>query len=388
MPVSIRIPSRSIGSQRSPSSDHCCNRSDWPRVRLGDVLSMEYGKSLPARARDPHGEFPVAGSNGPDGNHKSALVSAPGIVVGRKGSAGRVYWYKSDFWPIDTTYYVVPKVSLDMRWTYYLLSHLRLDYLATTTGVPGLNRNDVCGLEFRLPPLSKQRRIVDILDQADRVRRLRAAADAKADSIIPALFGKMFGDPYTNPMMWPKYALDQLATITTGNTPSRKRPEYYGDAIDWVKSDNLNTASHYVTGATERLSNLGKRVARTAPPGSTLVTCIAGSRSAIGNSALTEREVAFNQQINFHSTRRKTTLRGSNLGGRGPHEETQTQSPTSHHRTGQGFLPTDQGRTGTGYARGSRLRGAGPCIGPAREYQMDRPATEPALMLRFRHFRI
>lgn len=277
--------------------------TDWPRVRLGDVLSMEYGKSLPARARDPHGEFPVAGSNGPDGNHKSALVSAPGIVVGRKGSAGRVYWYKSDFWPIDTTYYVVPKVSLDMRWTYYLLSHLRLDYLATTTGVPGLNRNDVYGLEFRLPPLSEQRRIVDILDQADRVRRLRAAADAKADSIIPALFGKMFGDPYTNPMMWPKHALDQLATITTGNTPSRKRPDYYGDAIEWVKSDNLNTASHYVTGATERLSNLGRRIARTAPPGSTLVTCIAGSRRAIGNSALTEREVAFNQQINSATPR-------------------------------------------------------------------------------------
>ena len=42
----------------------------------------------------------------------------------------------------------------------------------------------------------------------------------------------------------------------------------------------------------------------------------------------------------------------------------------------------------SGYARGSRLRGAGPCIGPAREYQMDRPATESALMLRFRHFRI
>ena len=88
------------------------------------------------------------------------------------------------------------------------------------------------------------------------------------------------------------------------------------------------------------------------------------------------------------STHRKTTLRGSNLGCRGPHEETQTQSPTSHHRTGQGFLPTDQGRTGTGYARGSRLRGAGRCIGPAREIQMDRPATEPALVLRFRHFHI
>ena len=168
---------------------------EWPRVLLGDMLSLEYGKSLPAHARDPHGEFPVAGSNGPDGKHTSALVSSPGIVVGRKGSAGKIYWYENDFWPIDTTYFVVPKLSIEMRWTYYLLSRLRLDRLATTTGVPGLNRNDVYGLETPLPTLDEQRRIVEILDQADRLRRLRTEADAKAERILPALFDKMFGNP-------------------------------------------------------------------------------------------------------------------------------------------------------------------------------------------------
>ena len=176
---------------------------EWPHVRLGDMLSLEYGKSLPAHARDPHGEFPVAGSNGPDGKHTSAFVSSPGIAVGRKGSAGKVYWYENDFWPIDTTYYVVPKLSFDMRWAYYLLSHLRLDRLATTTGVPGLNRNDAYSLEISLPPLSEQCRIVEILDQVDHLSRRRADADAKAERILPALFIKMFGDPATNPMGWP-----------------------------------------------------------------------------------------------------------------------------------------------------------------------------------------
>ena len=271
---------------------------EWPRVRLGDMLSLEYGKSLPAHARDPHGEFPVAGSNGPDGKHTSAFVSSPGIAVGRKGSAGKVYWYENDFWPIDTTYYVVPKLSLDMRWTYYLLSLLRLDRLATTTGVPGLNRNDAYSLEISLPPLSEQRRIVEILDQADRIRRLRADADAKADRILPALFIKMFGDPVTNPMGWPKRSISELATVITGNTPPRKKQEYFGDYIEWVKSDNLNTPSHYITPTAEYLSEEGAKIGRKALPGSALVTCIAGSPSAIGNVALADREVAFNQQIN------------------------------------------------------------------------------------------
>lgn len=185
----------------------------WPRARLGDIVSLQYGKSLPADLRDPHGKFPVAGSNGPHGQHTSGFVSSPGIVVGRKGSAGSVYWYDEDFWPIDTTYYVVPKIPLDMRWTYFLLSHLQLHQLATTTGVPGLNRNDVYNLEIQLPSVAEQRRIVEILDKADRLRRLRAKADATAVRILPALFIKMFGDPATNPMGWPVCRLGDLSTI-------------------------------------------------------------------------------------------------------------------------------------------------------------------------------
>ncbi|EIM62763.1 restriction endonuclease subunit S [Desulfobacter postgatei] len=53
-----------------------------------------------------------------------------------------------------------------------------------------------------LPPPSEQRKIVEILDQADRLRKLRAEADKKAERILPALFIKMFGDPASNPMGW------------------------------------------------------------------------------------------------------------------------------------------------------------------------------------------
>ena len=61
-----------------------------------------------------------------------------------------------------------------------------------------------------LPPLSEQRRIVEILDQADALRKKRAEADAKADRILPALFIKMFGDPSTNPRGWDRIPLSQL----------------------------------------------------------------------------------------------------------------------------------------------------------------------------------
>jgi type I restriction enzyme S subunit len=60
---------------------------------------------------------------------------------------------------------------------------------------PAVSDSDVKSVEISLPPLSEQRRIVEILDQADNLRRLRTEADTKADRILPALFLEMFGDP-------------------------------------------------------------------------------------------------------------------------------------------------------------------------------------------------
>ena len=89
-----------------------------------------------------------------------------------------------------------------------------------------------------------------------------------------------------------------LGKVITGNTPSRKDRENYGDEMEWIKSDNINTPSHYLTTSQERLSKIGLKKARTAPKNSILVTCIAGSPDCIGNAAVADRTVSFNQQIN------------------------------------------------------------------------------------------
>ena len=132
---------------------------NWTEVLLKDFIILEYGKALKNENRNLSGKVPVAGSNGVDGWHTESIVDGPGIVVGRKGSAGKVTWFDTDFWPIDTTFYVKPKVKCDLRWVFYLLNHLQLDRLSIVTGVPGLNRNDAYKQSFKLPPLSEQRQI-------------------------------------------------------------------------------------------------------------------------------------------------------------------------------------------------------------------------------------
>ena len=237
----------------------------------------------------------------------SASLLPPGTVLfSSRASIGKIGIASVSLTTNQGFANLIPRPGLESRYLAWCL-HFHSDRIAGLAGSTTFKEVAKSALKrFRIPipPLSEQRRIVEILDQADHLRRRRAVADAKAERILPALFIKMFGDPVTNPMGWPKCSIRELATVITGNTPSRKKQEYFGHYIEWVKSDNLNTPSHYITPTSEYLSEEGARVGRKAPPGSALVTCIAGSPSAIGNVALADREVAFNQQINAAVPRR------------------------------------------------------------------------------------
>jgi type I restriction enzyme S subunit len=113
----------------------------WRIGRIEDVCEFSYGKALKADKRI-QGRIPVYGSNGQIGWHNESLVSGPGIIVGRKGNPGLIHWSKEDFFPIDTTFYVVPRVGKSiMHFLYFALKHADLPRLSADSAVPGLNRN-------------------------------------------------------------------------------------------------------------------------------------------------------------------------------------------------------------------------------------------------------
>ncbi|MBY0399103.1 restriction endonuclease subunit S, partial [Myxococcota bacterium] len=139
----------------------------WEELPIGHVVTLEYGKALPQDRRIP-GTIPVFGSNGPVDWHVQPLVEGPGVVVGRKGTAGSVHYCRGDFWPIDTTYYV-RSLSADLKWIAYMLKAANLPELIDPGGVPGLNRNNVYELVIGVPPLPEQRKIAAILSSVDEV---------------------------------------------------------------------------------------------------------------------------------------------------------------------------------------------------------------------------
>jgi type I restriction enzyme, S subunit len=105
---------------------------------------------------------------------------------------------------------------LNLRWLFYCLRAARLPDLATATGVPGLNRNDVYEIQVGVPPLPEQERIVWILDEADALRRLRVQTDEQTNAVEAALFQELFGSPAANPFGWAIVSVGELFDQSRG----------------------------------------------------------------------------------------------------------------------------------------------------------------------------
>lgn len=127
----------------------------WEEGTLGDVIDLFYGKGLKNEIRTGTG-YPVIGSSGIVGYHSEFLVEGPGIVIGRKGTLGKVIYLWDNFFPIDTTYYVKSKVeSAGLLYEYFLLKTLSFEEMDSDSAVPGLNRDLALSTEIKIAPLDK-----------------------------------------------------------------------------------------------------------------------------------------------------------------------------------------------------------------------------------------
>ena len=171
------------------ASFHKVSRSASERVELGDLIALNYGKSLPASKRID-GPVPVVGSGGVVGYHDEPLVDGPAVVVGRKGSVGSTYWINEDCYPIDTTYWVTP-LGISLGYAYRLLQSIDFVAMNTDSAVPGLNRERAYALQVALPlegQLEEFDRLSEELTLKHSALQVETAALARTrDELLPLL---------------------------------------------------------------------------------------------------------------------------------------------------------------------------------------------------------
>ncbi len=191
---------------------------------------------------------------------------------------------------------LIPRPGVESRYLAWCLHfHAeRISGLAGSTTFKEVSKSALKRFRVPLPPPSEQRRIVEILDQADRLRRLRAEADAEADRILPVLFLKMFGDPVSNPMGWPVSSLADVCEIVSGATPRTDQPSHWGGDIYWATPKDLSGLDDFVIERTQRTitaSGLASCSARMLPRGAILLS----SRAPIGLVAIAGAPICTNQ---------------------------------------------------------------------------------------------
>src|ERR1017187_7298327 len=113
-------------------------KRSWRRSTIGAEATLQRGFDITAKDFRP-GSVPVISSSGRSGCHDTPMVKGPGVVIGRKGTLGTVFYVETDFWPHDTTLWVKDFHGNHPKFVYYFFKSLRVMHLDVGTANPTLN---------------------------------------------------------------------------------------------------------------------------------------------------------------------------------------------------------------------------------------------------------
>ena len=269
------------------------------RVKLEDVCERGSSNIKQSDIIKMSGNYPIYGASGLAGKVNFYHQEQPYVAVVKDGAGiGRTTLNPAKSSVIGTMQYLIPKKNVLPEYLFYVVSYMHLEKYYTGATIPHIYFKDYKNEEFNLDNIEKQLEIIDVLGRCKKIIEARKQELVELDSLTKARFVELFGDPRSNPFGFEKKRLKDTCKVITGNTPSRAIEEYYGDYIEWIKTDNIVSGILNPTQATESLSEKGMNVGRTVEKDSILMACIAGSIASIGRGCITDRTVAFNQQIN------------------------------------------------------------------------------------------
>lgn len=158
---------------------------------LTELADIYYGKS-PSEIRTEYSLIPIYGTGGLVGWASKPLFDKSGIIVGRKGTLGRPILSENPFWAIDTTYAVIPKEGVNIKWLYFNLLKYDLTRLNEATGVPSINRDLLSSIGLEYFPENQQAEIANVLCAVDNALEKNETLLSKITELKKALMQELF----------------------------------------------------------------------------------------------------------------------------------------------------------------------------------------------------
>lgn len=299
---------------------------EWTQTMIGNQVTLQRGFDI-TREKQFTGLVPVVSSGGIGSFNNEPMAKAPGVVLGRKGTLGSVYFLDVDYWPHDTTLWVKDFHGNSPRFVYYFFRNMSSRLLSMDVGAanPTLNRNHIHPIEVQWPPSEEQRAIAHILGTLDDKIELNRKMNATLEEMARALFKSWFVDfdpvrakserrnpglpkPLADlfpasfvdselgeiPKGWKAGTLGDYTQTYLGGTPSRVEPEFWNGDIPWINSGKAN--EFRIIEPSEYISKKGLDSSATKLlPLRTTVLAITGA--TLGQVSLTEIATCANQSI-------------------------------------------------------------------------------------------
>ena len=200
------------------------------RYALSDLATIKYGKNQ-KKVLSESGNIPIYGTGGLMGYATTALYDKPSVLIGRKGTIGKVKYVEHPFWTVDTLFYTIVNTDIVLpKYLYYVMSLVDLNNYNEGTTIPSLRTETLNRLEFDIPSLVEQETILSCLNPIDEKIALNNAINNNLEQQISALYQSWFEDfDLTDgvcPESWGNQELSTIADISSGKRPSIKAESY------------------------------------------------------------------------------------------------------------------------------------------------------------------
>lgn len=284
--------------------------------RLGDLITLKRGYDLPEKVRIA-GPYPVISSAGVSGWHNEYKVEGPGVITGRYGTLGEMYYVEEEYWPHNTALYVQDFKGNDPKYIYYLLSCLGRIRTSDKSAVPGVNRNELH--EMAIPAIEdltsqiKTRKALESVDEKIASNnRINAELEAMAKTLYEYWFVQFDfpdtnGKPYKTsggkmvynatlkreiPAGWCASNILSVADLLGGGTPTKTNHEYWNGSIPFFTPTDSDK-NIYSLNTQDSITELGlkKSSTRLFEKNTIFIT----ARGSVGRLALNAVPMAMNQ---------------------------------------------------------------------------------------------